>query len=757
MPDFDIDFCMLRRQKVIGYVRDKYGHDVVAQIATMGTIGARSAVHDATRALGRPYPVGGRIAKAIPSKPSITLAEAYNDAPALDTLRATDKDAREILVAAEKIEGLARSVGTHAGGLVIAPSNITDFAPLYREGPNAAVITMFQKDDVEDIGLVKFDFLGLRTLTALNWATRRLKTPELTELPLDDPKTLGLFRSGETIGVFQFESPGMRQLMVELEPSRFEDLVALTALYRPGPLQSGMVKDFINRKHGRAAVVYPHPALEPVLNETYGTFVYQEQVMEAANVLAGFSLAEADILRRAMGKKKADEMARQRQKFVDGCKATKDIAPADANAIYDLIEGFAGYGFNKSHSVAYTLLSWQAGYLKAHAPATHMACVASSEICGEGADQSKGVRYLKEAKRLGIEIVPPDINFSGGLFSVLDNPPGIRFGLLGVRDLGVAAVRAILGERKSNGAFLSMADLCARVKVPKNGLKALVESGALDAFGGRAELEAWMPQASKGSRNVDMWEMPSAVVDPWVPGQAARREKAALGMYLSGHPVDVYRPDAKAVGAKDILDVVAQAEEDEGTRRTVTIVGSIGDRQERTGRGGIVSILELEDASGQVSVVVEPEVHAVCEGFLGEENVVLVEGTVSKGRGQKVRVRAQRVSDMETLRQSRATSAEWTPHAGVDTAPMRKIIEGASPGRCLVKGFGKAVSPSIELVQAMESLGSVVFAFDEEQKSARKSVTDIATSRRDNATALEENRAGRHAALAELEGLIAAR
>ncbi len=470
MPDFDIDFCMEGRDRVIEYVTQRYGRKRVSQIATHGSMAAKAVVRDVGRVLGHPYGFVDRIAKLIPFEIGITLDKALEQEIELRQLYENDQEIHALIDLARKLEGLARNVGKHAGGVVIAPSDLTDFSPLYREENEAWAVTQFDKDDVEAAGLVKFDFLGLRTLTIIHWAVQTInqqrkvnaKAPlDISCIPLDDPETFGLLQKYQTTAVFQLESSGMKDLIRRLQPDCFEDMVALVALFRPGPLQSGMVDDFIDRKHGRARIEYPHPDLAPILKPTYGVILYQEQVMQIAQVLAGYTLGGADLLRRAMGKKKPEEMAKQREIFVKG-SVERQVDSKVAACIFDLMEKFAGYGFNRSHSAAYALVSYQTAWLKQHYPAAFMAAVLSSDM-----DKTDKIAvFAEECRRMNIKLLPPAINQSEYRFTVCADG-GIIYGLGAIKGVGEGAVEALLEERRRGGEFYDLFDLCQRVELRK--------------------------------------------------------------------------------------------------------------------------------------------------------------------------------------------------------------------------------------------------------------------------------------------------
>lgn len=471
LPDFDIDFCMEGRDRVIEYVSQHYGRDHVSQIITYGTMAAKAVLRDVGRVLGQPYGMVDQLAKLVPFEIKMTLTKAMEQEPLLKEKYDKEEEVKTLIDLALQLEGLTRNVGKHAGGVVIAPKALTEYTPIYCEQNGAGLVSQYDKDDVESVGLVKFDFLGLKTLTVIDWAVKNVKAMlpadeaakiNIDLLPLDDKASYDLLKRCETTAVFQLESRGMKELIKRLQPDTFEDIVALVALFRPGPLQSGMVDDFVNRKHGRAKVDYPHPDLEPVLKPTYGVIVYQEQVMQIAQVLAGYSLGGADMLRRAMGKKKAEEMAKQRQLFLDGAK-NRDIDEEQAGPIFDLMEKFAEYGFNKSHSAAYALVAYQTAWLKAHYPAAFMAAVLSADMD----NTDKVVGLIDECRDMKLTVLPPDVNNSKIQFTVADEKT-IRYGLGAIKGVGEAALKGIVDERQSGDAFTSIYDFCRHVDMKKS-------------------------------------------------------------------------------------------------------------------------------------------------------------------------------------------------------------------------------------------------------------------------------------------------
>ncbi|MFT7533648.1 MAG: DNA polymerase-3 subunit alpha, partial [Gammaproteobacteria bacterium] len=499
LPDFDIDFCMNRRDEVIEYVADRYGKNQVSQIITFGTMAAKAVVRDVGRVLGHPYGFVDSVAKMVPFEIGITLSKALEQEEELRLRYENEEEVTELIDSARMLEGLARNVGKHAGGVVIAPNDLSDFVPLFAEPGMPQPVTQFDKDDLESIGLVKFDFLGLRTLTVIHSTMKmvnikRQENPlNIDLIPLDDAKTFTLIKAGKTTGIFQLESRGMKEIIVQLLPDQFEDLIALVALYRPGPLQSGMVEDFINRKHGREKIVYPHGDLEEILKPTYGVILYQEQVMQIAQVLSGYTLGSADLLRRAMGKKKAEEMAKQREAFVQGAEA-RNVEAETSGYIFDLVEKFAGYGFNKSHSAAYALLTYQTAWLKTHFPAEFM----SASLTADMENTDKVVTLISESRSMGLNVLPPDINRCHSAFTPHAGDTVI-YGLGALKGVGDKAINGMVEERFESGDFVDIFDLCRRIdskKINKRVLEALVRGGALDCFGlNRASLMNGLPTA----------------------------------------------------------------------------------------------------------------------------------------------------------------------------------------------------------------------------------------------------------------------
>ena len=683
MPDFDIDFCMDRRDEVIDYVAGKYGRDRVSQIITYGTMAAKAVVRDTGRVLGHPYGFVDSVAKLIPNTLGISLDDALGRSKAAQSDAElasselierynSEDEVRDLLDLALQLEDLARNAGKHAGGVVIAPSPLSDFCPLFAEhdgqGRGKGPVTQFDKDDVETIGLVKFDFLGLRTLTIIDWAVKAINARrarageaplEIESLPLDDRDTYALFARGDTVAVFQFESRGMRELLKRAKPDTFEDIIALAALFRPGPLGSGMDREWVDRKHGRTEVTYPHPALEPVLKPTYGVIVYQEQVMQIAQVLAGYSLGGADLLRRAMGKKKPEEMAKERAKFEAG-SAERGVEARTATQIFDLMEKFAEYGFNKSHSAAYALVAYQTAWLKVHYPAEFMAAVMSSDMD----NTDKVVSFLDEARAIGLDVLPPDVNASTYMFEAIGDGV-IRYGLGAVKGVGRGACEAIAEERARGGAFADLLDFCKRVdssKLNRRTLEALIHAGALDGLGrNRPSLLLQLPEVLKATdqlaRERDAGQVslfggfeaatPALAIEfpetgDWSLAQKLAGERETLGHYLSGHPLDPYRDDLSALVGTDLsrLDALWESGQssrgrggggggDDGGGRSwrgevsVVLAGLvIGMRK----RGDSQAFVQLEDGRGRIECAFFSEAFFEYQQLLTRDRILIVEG-----------------------------------------------------------------------------------------------------------------------------------
>jgi len=670
MPDFDVDFCMEKRDRVINYVADKYGRDAVSQIITFGTMAAKAVVRDVARVQGKPYGLADRLSKMIPGTPGMTLKAALEQEEPLrefleDDGNSDKESANEIMEMAFKLEGLTRNVGKHAGGVVIAPGKLTDFAPLHCDENGDNLVTQYDKDDVEAAGLVKFDFLGLKTLTIIDWAVkaanvRREREGEgplsIERIPLDDKPSFDLLKKGDTTAVFQLESQGMKELIKKLKPDQFEDIIALVALYRPGPLESGMVDNFINRKHGREPVSYPdvkyqHEWLKPILAPTYGVILYQEQVMQIAQVLAGYTLGGADLLRRAMGKKKPEEMAKQREIFESGAKE-KGIEPDLAMKIFDLVEKFAGYGFNKSHSAAYALVAYQTAWLKAHYPAEFMAAVISADM----QNTDKVVTFIDESKNMGLRVLPPDVNSCGYRFTV--NAEGdIIYGLGAIKGLGEGPIEAIVSARGDNGeerAFEDLFDFCRRIdlkKINKRSLEALVRAGALDKLGpnrhfrDRAVLMATLPDAiaaaEQDARNqeagmMDLFgggedEHAPATAVAWKPGRdwnddiRLNGEKDTLGLFLTGHPIDQFEGEVRQFVSSRLNSLQPTAKGEAATVAGLVVALRIT-RSKRSGER--MGFITLDDKTGRVEVSVFGRTFAQYGERIQKDALLVVRGGV---------------------------------------------------------------------------------------------------------------------------------
>jgi DNA polymerase-3 subunit alpha len=646
MPDIDIDFSYENRQKVIDYVVGKYGRESVSQIITFGTMAARAVVRDVGRAIGMSFAEVDRVAKMVPADLGMTLTKALEIVPELKALATQDETHARLIRCSFALEGLARHASTHAAGVLIAPGNLTDYVPVYRS-PKGDFTTQYDMKSLEKVGLLKMDFLGLRTLTVLEDALRHVAdlregaALDLKAIPLDDPATFDLLQKAQSVGVFQLESSGMRDLLRKVLPDTFEDIIAINALFRPGPIQSGMIDDFVKRKHGKQKVVYMHPVLEPILRNTYGVIVYQDQVMQIANRLAGFTLAQADLLRRAMGKKMPEEMARMKATFLEGCAATHQVPKKKAEEIFDLMEKFAGYGFVRSHSAAYALLSYQCAYLKAHTPAAYLAASLTSEV----GDTDRIVTLVDEAKRSGIAVLPPDVNRSIASFSI--EGAGIRFGLSAIKNVGQGSVEAIVAARREGGPFVSLADLVRRVEIAqvnRRVLESLVLAGACDGLGGeRAQLfEAvgiLLTQAQERARAVARHQEslfgadagyaavdpPLPMTPPWPSDERLRREKEVLGFYFSDHPLATYRHviEARATHATARLRECREGQE-------VTLIGLISAVKSHTDRNKRpMAFVSIEDMRGAVETTVFADLWERSRGDLVPGAVVEIRGRVN--------------------------------------------------------------------------------------------------------------------------------
>ncbi len=709
MPDFDIDFCMEGRDRVIEYVAEKYGRDSVAQIITYGSMAAKAVVRDVGRVLAHPYGFVDKIAKLIPFELGMTLEKALKQDEALLTRYNDEEEVKTLIDLGLQLEGIARNAGKHAGGVVIAPSKLTDFTPLYCEEDGNNLVTQFDKDDVEAVGLVKFDFLGLRTLTIIDWALQALnahrksqgQTPiEILSIPLNDQKVFKLLQACNTTAIFQLESRGMKDLIKRLRPDAFEEIIALVALFRPGPLQSGMVDDFIDRKHGRSKVEYLHEDLTAILKPTYGVILYQEQVMQIAQVLAGYTLGAADMLRRAMGKKKAEEMAEQREIFVTGSKA-RGVPEEKSNQIFDLMEKFAGYGFNKSHSATYALLSYQTAWLKAHYPAEFMAAVLSSDMD----NTDKVVNFILDCEQNGLSIQPPHVNKSYYKFTVSyqptpdtpasaqqTSPMHIVYGLGALKGVGEAAIESII-EARTEGPFIDLFEFCQRVdtrKVNRRVIEALIKAGAMDDFGAhRASLLAsidsafrfadqhrknaefgqqdlfGMADTSSESTKVDYLSVPK-----WRDEVRLQAEKETLGFYLSGHPIQQYEKELRQFITNDIASLRPTER-----HKTLMVAGYVVSvRTLMTKRNTRMAIVKLEDRKDSIEVAVFSEVFEEARPLLVKDQLLIIDGEVSTDEySGGLRMSAKRILDLSMAR------CEYAKYIHIDT-PKHLALVSTLPG-----------------------------------------------------------------------------
>ncbi|MFC3853483.1 DNA polymerase III subunit alpha [Salinispirillum marinum] len=683
MPDFDVDFCMDNRDQVIQYVADHYGRDAVSQIVTFGTLAAKAVVRDVARVQGKSYGLADKISKLIPGTPGMTLEKSLEEVPELKAFIEQDEEAREIWDMALKLEGVTRQTGKHAGGVVIAPTKLTDFSPLLCEPDGSGLVTQYDKNDVEAAGLVKFDFLGLRTLTIIKWAlaiinpkrrAQGLEEIDIAQIPLDDEAAFKLLKQAKTTAVFQLESRGMKALIKNMQPDTLEDMIALVALFRPGPLDSGMVENFINRKHGREAIAYPdatyqHPSLQPILEPTYGIIVYQEQVMQIAQTLAGYTLGGADLLRRAMGKKKPEEMAKQRETFAEGAEH-KGIDADLATKIFDLVEKFAGYGFNKSHSAAYALVSYQTLWLKAHYPAAFMAATMSSELD----NTDKVVIFLEDCREMNVNVLPPDVNAGDYMFTVNDQDD-IVFGLGAVKGVGEGPVSAIV-EGRASGPYVDLFDFCARVNLKKMGrrvIEALIKSGALDTIGpSRAVLMAALPDAMKAAEQASANEAAGMVdlfgdiqlndeADPyhdyrhlieWPIKERLAGEKETLGLYLTGHPIDEYEEEVKRIVSARLADIVPRKQDMQ------TLAGLVIDiRRMKTKAGKDMMFVTLDDRTARIEFGVFDEQESPWVSLIEVGRVIFVQAEVTWNEyREENRVKVSDVVDVAQARQRFAQS-----------------------------------------------------------------------------------------------------
>jgi DNA polymerase-3 subunit alpha len=720
MPDFDVDFCMDRRDEVIDYVARHYGRDHVAQIITYGSMAAKAVIRDVGRVLGFGYGFVDRLAKLIPFEIGMTLTKALSDSPELKQLYDTEEEVKTLVDMALSLEGTARNAGKHAGGVVISPTKLTDFTPLYCDQDGNNLVTQFDKDDVESVGLVKFDFLGLRTLTIIDWALqdinakqKRLGKPlvDITTIPRDDPASYRLLTAAQTTAVFQLESRGMKELIKKLKPDCFDDIIALVALFRPGPLESGMVDDYINVKHG-AKAEYAHPLLVPILKPTNGVILYQEQVMQIAREMALYTLGGADMLRRAMGKKKPEEMAKERHKFTAGA-VENQVDEKVATYVFDLMEKFAGYGFNKSHSAAYALVAYQTAWLKAHYQPEFMAAVLSADMD----NTDKVVILIEECRQMKLEIRPPTINVSKYKFTVND-AGHIVYGLGALKGVGEAAIEEMLIERDEQGLFSGLYDLCKRVdlrKFNRRVLEALIRAGAFDEFddnraGHLAELPTVLKVAEQHGKmaqtgqndlfglavNVDNAgdaEVYSTVVEPWSENERLAAEKLVLGLFLTGHPITQYESELKQFTngtIESLMDNVERSRSKKMEARTAGLVVEVRTRQTKSGK--TMGFATIDDRTGRLEIAAFGDVYEKYRGVFSRDSLLIAEGALGiDDYLGTLRLTVEKLYSMEQAREAFARSicVVWNA-AGEDHGLVAKLMEVLEPfkgGGCPV-GIG---------------------------------------------------------------------
>jgi len=701
MPDIDIDFCVNGRDEVIKYVANKYGRENVGQIITFGTMKARGVIRDVGRSLNIPYGEVDKIAKLVPEGPNVRLENAIKDEAELKKMESGAEHEQKLMKISRSLEGLARHASTHASGVVISDRPLVEYLPLFK-GTNNEVMTQYTMDQIEKLGLIKFDFLGLKTLTVIKKTLELIKETtgqiiNIEEIPLDDKATYQLCSEGKTTGVFQLESSGMKELLRNLRPELFEDMVALVALYRPGPLGSNMVDDFINGKHGKGKIKYFLPQLEPILKETYGVILYQEQVMKIAQLLANYSLGEADELRKAIGKKKADVMANHKKRFTEG--ATKNgVAQKMAEKLFMLIEKFGGYGFNKSHSAAYALIAYQTAYLKAHFPVQFMASLLTQDM----GNQDKTIKNIAECREMGIQILPPDLNESQSDFAVVEDR--IRFGLAAVKNVGLKAVESIIEERNTHGPFKELWDFCKRVegsKVNRRVLEGLIQCGAFDFTGiNRSRLFGSLDDvirfcgANHDPNQLNMFSSldgPDAVthalielpdMDEWDEREKLRKEKEALGFYITGHPLDRFKPEVKRFATCPLEDLSRLKD-----RSSVKVTGVIENLKiKRTKRGDKMAILTLEDSTGAAAIILFPDVFNTYSPLLKSDEPLLISGTAEIG-DSAVKIIAQELISLEAMRQKTIKIMELGLHLQGLSKEMLETLRDIFfkyPGDCSV-------------------------------------------------------------------------
>ncbi|WP_031433273.1 DNA polymerase III subunit alpha [Methylomarinum vadi] len=689
MPDFDIDFCMERRDEVIDYVARHYGRDHVSQIITYGSMAAKAVVRDVGRVLSFSYGFVDRLAKLIPFEIGMTLEKALKESAELKELYDSEEDVKTLIDMARALEGISRNAGKHAGGVVISPSKLTDFTPVYCEQGGGNLVTQFDKDDVEAVGLVKFDFLGLRTLTIIDWALQTINQKkqeqgeelvDISKIPRDDKPSYELLKNAQTTAVFQLESRGMKELIKKLKPDCFDDIIALVALFRPGPLESGMVDDYINVKHG-AKAEYAHPLLEPILQPTNGVILYQEQVMQIARDMAGYTLGGADMLRRAMGKKKPEEMAKQREIFTEGA-IKNNIDESIATYIFDLMEKFAGYGFNKSHSAAYALVAYQTAWLKAHYPAAFMAAVMSSDMD----NTDKVVVLIEECRQMKLTVLPPDINSSSYRFTVNDDGQ-IVYGIGAIKGVGENAIEDLLKERQANGPFIGLYDFCKRVdlrKVNRRVLEALIRAGTFDSINDNraahlaelttalrvAEQHGKMSQTGQNDlfglaveveSSDDDAEAYTNTVEPWTEKERLEAEKQTLGLFLTGHPIDEYEAELKHITHGTIANLLDDAERSKGKMEGRVAGLVIEMRTRQTKQGKMMGFATLDDRTGRLEVAAFSKVYEQFRDIMAKDALLVAEGGMSVDDfSGMLRVTAEKMYTFEQAREMFARSIQLT-------------------------------------------------------------------------------------------------
>jgi DNA polymerase III subunit alpha len=758
MPDFDIDFCMDRRDEVIDYVARNYGRDHVAQIITYGSMAAKAVIRDVGRVLGFPYGFVDSLAKLIPFEIGMTLDKALKDSAELRQQYETEEEVKNLIDMALSLEGTARNAGKHAGGVVISPAKLTDFTPLYCEQGGGNLVTQFDKDDVEAVGLVKFDFLGLRTLTIIDWTLQIINqqnqltgTPpvDINSIPRNDAATYELLKNGLTTAVFQLESRGMKELIKKLKPDCFDDIIALVALFRPGPLESGMVDDYIKVKHG-AKAEYAHPLLVPILKPTNGVILYQEQVMQIARELAHYTLGGADMLRRAMGKKKPEEMAKQRETFTTGAVANQ-VEEKIATYVFDLMEKFAGYGFNKSHSAAYALVAYQTAWLKTHYKAAFMSAVLSSDMD----NTDKVVTLIEECRQMKLELCPPNVNVSNYRFTVNDDEH-IVYGLGAIKGVGESAIEEIIKERSEHGKFLGLYDLCKRVdlrKVNRRVLEALSRAGAFDVFdpnraGHLAELPTIVKVAEQHGKmaetgqddlfglaahaedDVDDAETYTTAVEPWSESERLAGEKLTLGLYLTGHPISQYEAEIKQFTNGTIAHLLSEVERSKGKMeaRVAGLVVEIRTRQ--TKQGKTMGFATIDDRTGRLEIAAFGDKYDTYRSIFSKDSLLIAEGALAiDDFSGNLRLNVETLYSMEQAREqfARGLQLSWVvdgqvPESQTFISELQTALQPFKGGACPVGisytsplasasmqlGDNWRVHPTEELISRLKRLSGVM-------------------------------------------------